>query len=362
MRLFVDARIGWGLGIGRYIENVVSRVAALRPNDLFDVYVPPIALQQAKDALAGPANLRVLSCTVDPFSLSEQFELKRWAKGYDLTWFTNYWVPLRWPGRYVATVHDLLHLEPRFFPASALRRRLSLATFRKLRNADGLIFISRFTAREYGRLIGAPRRSIVAHNGIDHAGWRTGHEISRDNRRQQMLMVGAAKRHKNFSTVMSAWRQAALPADWRLIIVSPDARFRSSVDLESAGRSSNVEIRRDVTDPELTQLYADSAIVLTPSLYEGFGLPLLEGLRAGALCISSTAEVSVEIASSANVRFVNPLDVDGWAEAMREMAALHDGGGAGLAKMRQENRQHSERFRWDDAACKTNTLLSEIIG
>jgi glycosyltransferase involved in cell wall biosynthesis len=334
----------------------------LRPADHFDVHVPPAALKQAKEALAGSPNLQIVPCAIEPFSLREQLTLEKFARGDDLAWFTNYWVPLGWSGRYVATVHDLLHLEPRYFTGSVLRRGLSRLTFRKLLNADGLIFISRFTEYRYGRLIGTPRRSVVAHNGIDHAGWMAGGEGLPRTRQQQMLMVGAAKRHKNFATVLAAWGKAELPAGWRLVIVSPDAKFRSSVEIaEGLVRSENVDIRRNATDTELKQLYHGSAIVLAPSLYEGFGLPLLEGLRAGALCISSSAEASVEIADGANVRFVDGLDVDGWAVSLREMAALHDGGGAKLERMRQENARHADQFRWDDTALKTSDLLSTVM-
>lgn len=152
MKLLIDARVGWGHGIGRVVANAVPRCAALRPDWRFDVVVERSDVVRAERAFAGVPNVRVAPSDVRPFSLREQTALSGHLDGHDLTWFTNYWVPLAWRGRFVATVHDMLHLVPELLPASRLNRALARRTFHKLRrDAAAVMFDSRFTQREFER-------------------------------------------------------------------------------------------------------------------------------------------------------------------------------------------------------------------
>ncbi len=349
MKLLIDARVGWGHGIGRVVSNVVPRMAGLRPDWQIDVLVGPADVEVAEAAFAGHANLSVLPCAIEPFTIAEQTSLETHARDYDLTWFTNYWVPLTWRGRFVATVHDMLHLIPKYFPSSVAKRVLARQTFHKLRrNAEAIVFVSRFTQQAFGEMIGTPRRGEVVHLGGDHLHYDV---KPIEVRKRQLLVVAASKRHKNFAMLLQAWQAADVADHWTLVIISPGSRLRSSVDVEEAAtQTKQTMILRDVSNEELSALYSDSAILLMPSLYEGFGLPLLEGLLAGALCISSNAGAMIEVGEGSFIQFVNGSDTAGWIASIEDACASIDREDPAIPKVLALNVERARRLRWADSA------------
>jgi glycosyltransferase involved in cell wall biosynthesis len=109
----------------------------------------------------------------------------------------------------------------------------------------------------------------------------------------------------------------------------------------------------------LSALYGDSAILLMPSRYEGFGLPLLEGMRAGALCVSSNAGAIIEVAQGAFVSFVNATDSIGWTAAIERACGSIDNGEIDLDALIAHNAAHAAIFRWKDTAqAVASTLLA----
>lgn len=361
--ILVDARLGWGSGIGRHIANTVPRVAMLMPSIAFDVQVMTKDVGRAEAAFADVPNLRLKIVDLDPFSIAEQIKLPAKAAGYNLTWFTNYWVPLNWSGRYIATVHDLLHLRPELFPASRLKRTLSRMTFAKLgRSATAISFGSRFSQREFETEFGRVSHARVHYYGIDHSDWPLFDPQNPPAKKKRLLAVGASKKHKNFDTLLAAWRRAKVGMDWNLTIISPDEKLRSSIDLHSmsAGAGRTV-VRQGVSNAELRQLYAETAIMLTPSLYEGFGLPFMEAMQAGAFCITSTADSMVEIGEGAFAYYVNGRDVDGWVKAIEYTCRLFDAPSFDLAPMQAHNMQHAMQFNWQSVAEVTASLIEDVI-
>lgn len=361
-RILVDARLPWGSGIGRYVRNIVPPVAVRMPSARFTLLVSPGDAARANALAAAGTGIEVRTTTIRPFSLREQTALPVLARDHDLTWFTNYWVPLRWRGRFVATVHDLIHLDPRF-PVSRAKRYAAARTFAKVaRDAAHIVFVSRFSARVFAAEIGTPHAGSVVHHGIDHADIAS---PAPDRTRDKIaLVVAAAKEHKNLPLLLDAWAEAA-PDGWQLVVVTPADDLRSSIDLtphagEGAGRST-VRILRGITDAELGDLYATAGFALVPSRYEGFGLPLLEAMRAGMPVVSSTADALVEVASGALIPFVDPDDREGWIQAIRAIAAACETDGELQRAVAARNRTIAEGFTWDRAGARTAEILSRVL-
>ena len=362
IKLLIDARLPWGSGIGRYVANTVPRVADLMPDISFDLLVTPESLAAGQQLSITRANLTVSVFDVRPFSLHEQIAVPRRFAGYDLAWFTNYWVPLAFRQPFVAIVHDLLHLEPDLFPASAVKRRLSQATFRHVaRRAAGIGFGSRFTQREFERRFGAKTDAVVTGYGIDHDGFSQPDLRTPPQKKTQLLVVAAAKSHKNFRIAIEAFNAAQVAPHWCLKIITPNDQLRSSIELgDLVAQQSRITFAQGLSDADLQAEYAETAIVLMPSLYEGFGLPLAEGLRAGAQCISSTAQSLVELGQGARISFVNGLDLPGWITAIEAECARFDAGQVS----REEsiaNMHHAAGFKWDDVAERTVRLLTSAM-
>lgn len=358
-RILVDARVGWPSGIGRYSANVVPRVARAMSGTQFDLLVTPGDAKRAEAVAGALSNVSVHVIDLAPFAAAEQWRLPRLARNYDLVWFVNYWVPLALRTPFIAVVHDMLHLEPKLFPASRAKRILSRRTFHHLRrNASGLSFDSRFTQREFERLIGTPRRALVGGIGIDHDGWRPFDPVSPPAKEQRLLLVAAAKLHKNFRIAIDAFIRARIPTSWTLTIITPDANLRSSIDVDAmVNPDAQIETRTGISNEELRDLYGRSAIVLMPSRYEGFGLPLLEGLQSGAQVISSTAPSLIEVGQGAQITFVDPDDLQGWVLAIEEECRRFDEGLVSPS-IRSANMRHALTYDWDSVAHDTLDLIA----
>lgn len=362
-RILVDGRVGWGSGIGRYIAATLPRLAALQPQHRFDVVLPPAQLDAARSLFACCDNLGMVASDIVPFSGREQWALEPLSSSYDLTWFTNYFVPLRWRGPFIATVHDVLHLEDELFPTAWTKRTLSRLAFRKVqRQARGVAFVSRFSQREFTRKIGAVQPWVNCLSGIDHADWPLFDPATPPHKTKRILVVGAAKQHKNFSMAIAAWQRARLSPEWQLTAVAPAVDQRSGIDLQSLANTDRaIDVRRGISNEELHGLYGEASIVLMPSLYEGFGLPLLEGMQAGALCVSSTAEALVETAGGAWLQFVNGRDLTGWVEAIEQACRTIDDPPFDLDAMRRHNMRHAAQYSWDRTAEAIAALLDQTL-
>lgn len=361
--ILVDGRVGWGSGIGRYIAATLPRLAALRPQHQFDVVLPPSEQVSARALFADLPNLDTVATDITPFSAREQWALEPLAAGYDLTWFTNYFVPLGWRRPFIATVHDVLHLETELFPTSPSKRAISHLAFRKVRQrARGVAFVSRFTQREFARLVGPVQPWVNCLSGIDHAGWAMFDPDHPPAKTKRILVVGAAKQHKNFAMAIAAWQRAKVPPGWTLTAVAPTVDQRSGINLEAlAGTDRAIDLRRGISNEELHALYGEAAIVLMPSLYEGFGLPLLEGMQAGALCVSSTAGALVEVAGGAWLQFVNGNDLTGWTEAIEQACRTINDPTFDLDTLQRHNMRHAARYSWDRTAEAIATLLDQTL-
>jgi len=353
MRLYVDARLPWGSGIGRYVASILPHMIAARPDWSFVLGVQPGNQHPDLQRVARADTVTLREIAIAPFSLQEQRQLQQAVGPHDLAWFTNYWVPFFWRRPFAVTVHDLLHLRADLYPAPAAKRLASRAMLANLRRrAAAVIFVSDFTRREFLRTSGAPRRGRVIHHGADHF---PAAEPPFD-KTHSALIVGAPKLHKNMALAIEAWAAAAPPDPWRLTVVSPGDKLRSSVPLGAA--QETVVFRSGLSNAELARLYRQAAMVLFPTKYEGFGFPIIEAALNGSYILSSTAEALREVARDMEAVFLDPDDKAVWTAAIREMLQKplpsHD-----RPEIRQ-NMAAAQSYRWSDAAQQTLEVLESV--
>lgn len=236
--------------------------------------------------------------------------------GADVFLSPYYKRPLTAPCPVVVTVHDLF-----FIGYPGRRRRLYDATMTRLarlyaRGADAIVADSEHS-----------RRAIVARLGIDAAritvipvGLGPEFRSATPSRAQReryglgpryVLYVGNFLPHKNLPRLLHAWAALAEPlrAAHRLVLAGGDAARRPGLQALAAslGLHDHVGFPGVVDDADLPALYGGAALVVLPSLEEGFGLPALEAMACGAPVLASRRGALPEVVSEAGL-LVDPED------------------------------------------------------
>lgn len=158
--------------------------------------------------------------------------------------------------------------------------------------------------------------------------------------RPYFLCVGARDPRKNLDVVHQAWITLRDRADL-VIVGESDERLRGPVYTGA------------VTDAELAALYSGSVALLYPSLYEGFGLPVLEAMQCGTMAIASQDPAVVEVAGGAAIH-AGASDPRGWLEAMT--CALDAGR---RAAWRDRGFARAAEFTWERTAMRTREVYDE---
>jgi glycosyltransferase involved in cell wall biosynthesis len=328
IRLALDARKLTDYGIGTYLSHLVSGLA-VQP-DLQLTLLVNAGHEERASAIAPTA--RILGVSAGEYTLSEHLKLPLalWREPIDLIHFPHYVVPRVLPKPVVVTVHDVIQL---FYPP-AHRWQLALVYLRlmlrsSLRRARRVITVSRSSRRDLINLFAAdPRRLVVVPNGVEE---RLGARPDRDDietikqyyglRPPLVVVVANDKPHKNLDMVLRAYavavRRQQVPG--QLVFVGglgPDNRLERRA--EQLGLADRVRSLGRVPAKHLHTLYHLGAVLLHVALYEGFGLPVLEAMRAQLPVITSNLGAMREVGEGA-ARLVNPLDVSEIAEALTQV-------------------------------------------
>ena len=306
-------------GTARHVRGLVG---ALRDR-------PDVDLELFSYGGTGRASSVVRDAIWYPFGLSRR------ARALDVLHCTTFRAPAGARIPTVLTVHDLAILRsPESFPRwHRLYGKAGLV--RVLRAADAIVAISEFTMAETVELAGvAPERVRVVPNGVDSIFAPDGPRAEGD----YVLAVATLEPRKNLGRVVEAARAAGV----ELRVVG--ARGWGGVDVPGwVG---------EIPDTELAALYRGARCLLYPSLYEGFGIPVLEAMACGTPVVTSRGTSTEEVAGGAAI-LVDPLDVASIADGI-EQALAHREVLVPLGFVR------SRRFTWERTADAVVELWREL--
>ncbi len=264
----------------------------------------------------------------------------------------------------VATVHDLV---PQLYPETAKAEVVFgwRQFLRAVPRITHFIAVSEATADDLVRHVGVPRERVsVTVEGVDAA-----YVPPRDRDAALDLLakrygitppfilhVSTLEPRKNEVTVVRAL--TALPKEVKLVLAGKpgwrnEALFRTIDELNLGDR---VLLPGFVPDEDLPHFYGCASVFVYPSLYEGFGLPLLESMACGTPVLSSNSGSLPEVCGDAAL-LLPPTDVGEWAQALQQI--LTDT--ALRARLIQRGHERVKQYTWRRAAEQTIQIYREVV-
>ena len=262
--------------------------------------------------------------------------LPRRARGLDVLHCPTFRGPFHSAVPVVVTVHDLAVLRhPGMFNQWS-RRYGRLAVPRVAQGARRLIAVSEFTRRELVELLRVPEDKIrVIPNAVGAPFGPDGPKAEGD----YVLAVGTLEPRKNLARAVEAARRVGV--ELRV------AGARGWGGVEAPGATWLGE----VSDEELAALYRGARVVVYPSLYEGFGIPVLEAMACGTPVVTSAGGATEEVAGGAAM-LVDPLDPASIAAGLEQAASCRE-------ELAARGLERARGFTWDRVAAETRKVYEE---
>ena len=363
MRIGIDARAASEVtaGRGRYVRELLRNLSDLNSGHTFLLYA---RTRWEEVRLDDRFRWRLIQAW-DPLwhlraarAANRECDVYLSTNSYLTAWF------LRKPS--VIVVFDMIAFDQRLRP----QRRASLierVTLRPAaRRAAAIIAISESTRRDLvarhpsvsAKTSAVPLAAGDSFTPDDAHSRQDADVIQRYGlKRGYVLALGTLEPRKNLPRLIEAF--AGLPADLReryqLVLAGPVGWETDETLAAAAAHGDHVKMLGKVADEELPALYRGAELFCYPSLYEGFGLPVLEAMQSGTAVIASNSSSMPEVGGDAAC-YVDPFDVADLRRAMRELLGDRER----RAELRRRGPEQASRFSWTRTARDTLEILESV--
>ena len=359
-------------GIGQYLVELVQALAAYPEFELalFNGWNCSPELPGA--ALPGYSRVSGLikRCVPNAYALRrliEQQRFKRGSAGVDLYHDPSLW-PFEFDGPMVMTLHDLTHVH---FPETQPKDRLveiERHAARSVERAQRILVDSQFigeeVCRHYGvsaeRVVVAPLGCAARFHPRTPALLATPLQALDLQPGRYLLCVGTLEPRKNLQLALHAYERlpAALREQYPLVIVGmPGWRPEQlAAPLQRALATGQVRLLGYQSDTRLAELLAGARLLLFPSLYEGFGLPVLEAMASGTPVILSHSSALPEVAGGAGT-YIDPQDERACADAILRLIDDQPE----WQRRRAAGLLRAQAFSWQRCAAITASVYRQVL-
>lgn len=265
----------------------------------------------------------------------------------------GYNVPLGAPCPFAFCIHDLNHLATVGNSTSLKRSYYRYIIKPALRRAHVVFTVSDFSRRAICEWGNVPEHKVInVGNGVSgefHPGASepcpVGHPY--------FLYVGNHRPHKNFERFLEAFARASLPIEYLVVSTGhPTNALRQT--MERLKLAKRVLFAGNLSDARLAALYRSATALALVSLYEGFGLPIVEAMACGTPVLASTVASMPEIAGEAAV-LVDPLDVDAIANALERLSSDE----SLRLVLKSSGLERAKLYNWDVVAQRVSSTLQQ---
>ncbi|MCL5436115.1 MAG: glycosyltransferase family 4 protein [Patescibacteria group bacterium] len=383
MRIGIDCRTilnpsaGEKAGIAHYTYHLVKALLRLNRADEFMLFFDHRAKNIYRDFLEPNTVIRFFTYSEYkkylPYLYSHILAASNLtAEKLDIYHSPANVVPLGYKGKYVVTIHDLaIYRDPGIFPS---RQGFSIKYLvpKSLNRARKVIAVSESTKKDVLDFFKIPDERVqVIYEGVDHQRFNqeTDPDATREYLRQKyrikksfLLFVGTLEPRKNLIRLLEAVyllskQDPQFLKQYQLVLAgSPGWLYKEIYEeVKSRHLESCVVFTGYLPAEDVPKFYATAESFVYPSLYEGFGLPILEAFSAGVPVVTSNTSALAEVSGGAAI-LVDPLDIDGLARAVHK--TLRD------LKLREDlkarGRKRASEFSWEKCAQETMELYRQV--
>lgn len=365
MKIGIDARMLDWAGVGRYTRELAKGLAQIDKENEYILF----SNSENENPVPQAANFTKKVIDLPVFSPAGQFAWARLLKKANLDVFhsPHFVFPPIVPCPSVATIHDLIPLvHPEVLPSFVKRFYYRMQNMRATKKATNVIADSSSTKQDIIRILGIAGEKIEV---IPLAADKNFEVICSEDSLKEVrskfnigkrfiLTLGNSKPHKNWTELIRAFHQLKKEkeVEHHLVLAGKqDPRFPQSKDLvRELKLEKNVRFIEFITEEDLPILYNGASVFVLPSLYEGFGLPVLEAMAGGTPVICSNASSLPEVAGEAAL-LVKPNSED-LAKAIFKVLSDEET----QKRLIREGRARARKFSWQKTAAKTLEVYKSV--
>jgi glycosyltransferase involved in cell wall biosynthesis len=371
------AAIHQSAGIGRYTREMVTALARSDSETSYRLFVAGAGQDFAQDknlypSLPGP------NFTWRPTRLTERWLarlwyrlrlplwIEAWTGQLDLFHAADFVLPPVKPGtRAIVTIHDLSFVRYPDLVMPGMETHLNKWVPHSVRRANHVIAVSEATRQDLIALYQTPPEKITTlYHGVtpgfkpvvDPTALAAVRQKYRLGENPFILSVSTIQPRKNYKRLIQAFAQIDSPF---LLVIGGDKGWHYQdifAAVDKLGLEKRVLFPGFVADADLPALYSAASLFAYPSLYEGFGLPLLEAMACGTPVVTSNQSSLPEVVGEAAL-LIDPYDVDALAAAMRQVLTDTDL----QQKLSQAGQIQAKQFTWSKMATKLTNLYQKTL-
>lgn len=364
MRIAVDANPMFltRSGIGHYTYHLVKQLTRIDHENEYFFYNTATRQRRLED-LKLSENAHVV-CFPRPLS---PWRAKR--DRIDVYHGTSYRLWAHGKRGSVVTIHDLALTRFPEFSKKLFGERWSIhKTRRTLMRARRIIAVSQHTARDLKDLYGvSPEKIRVVYNGLGEEFFTKPDPNCIQSARARygvkavdyILYVGGSDPRKNLDRLLEAFSILVRKMGPITLLVAGgmgrrDGEIRQKIS--RLGLEKDVVLTGHLPAQDLHPLYCGARLFIYPSLYEGFGIPVLEAMACGVPVIASNTSSIPEVAGDA-AYLIDPYDMEDMAQAMEKVLEDHDL----AASLRAKGQERAKAFSWEKSARQTLEVYQECL-
>ena len=325
MTIVVDCRMIDASGIGVYLRGILPFFFQTENNFLL------LGNMAQLNSFASNANVKIIECNIKPFSIKETFlfpqKTAKQINKADVYFSPFFNVPCSIKIPVYTTIHDIIFPDmPHLSSRAGLAARMWFF-HRAFAKSRKIFTVSLFSKSRIEHHLGTEKPVIVTHSAIQQMFLEYRANVRNITKKETIVFIGNIKKHKGLDYLLDAFHQArneGLPH--KLIIIGSKENFRSSdnavLQKIEATSTDAISFTGFVSDEKLMEHLSTAALLVQPSLYEGFCLPPLEAMVLGTHTLISDIPVLKEIYVDYPVTFFRAGDMNDLKEKMMEMLLI----------------------------------------